>query len=313
MDIKELMNSKVSLYKRVSENKSCMTITLDDWLHKVSPAAGPTITKMREVNKDDPKAAKAMKTMNLPCVTISAVFEGERKTDLVSEMNPIICIDIDELPFACTWDEVKKKVFDLPYVFYVSLSARGEGVFALVHYNTKNSILDTFRSLENDFKKMNIIIDSACKDITRLRFVSYDENAFEKEGDVEMYDKVLEEKKEEYDDIPDNFRRRKFDNTISDYFTMKVINYLITYCGYRADTYEDWLVEGFRLASFGQHGYNLFMYLSQMSEGWNESAAKRKWNECVKTTKMNRDSLLHYYGVAKDRLGPDWRRIIENS
>lgn len=313
MEIKELMNSKVSLYKRVSENKSCMTITLDDWLHKVSPAAGPTITKMREVNKDDPKAAKAMKTMNLPCVTISAVFEGERKTDLVSEMNPIICIDIDELPFACTWDEVKKKVFDLPYVFYVSLSARGEGVFALVHYNTENSILDTFRSLEDDFKKMDIIIDSACKDITRLRFVSYDDNALEKEGDVEMYDKVLEEKKEEYDDIPDNYRKKKYEDIDSDYLAMKTILHLITYCGYRADTYEDWLVEGFRLASLGESGYSLFMYLSQMSDGWNERAAQLKWRECLRNTKMGKDSLAHYFAVAKDKLGSNWRNIVRNT
>lgn len=308
------MNSKVSLYKRVNDNRQLMTITLDDWIHKVSIKSRESITKLREVNETDPKAAKVLKSLNLPCVTISGVFEGERKSNMVTSTNPIICVDIDELPFAMEWEEVKEKVFNLPYVFYTSLSCRGNGVFALIYYNEKNSLLDTFRSLEKDFRKMNIIIDKACKDICRLRFVSYDEHPLEKEGDVEMYDKVLIEEKIEYDDIPDDFRKmKKFDNTIDDYLMYKTIAYLISHCGYRADTYDDWLVEGFRLASFGSHGHNLFMYLSQMSEGYNENAAERKWKECVRTTKMNKDSLLHYYGVAKDRLGFDWRQIVRNS
>lgn len=55
MNTKKLFESKISLYKRVTETKS-MTITLDDWLHKVTPAAKNHITSLREVNKTDPKA-----------------------------------------------------------------------------------------------------------------------------------------------------------------------------------------------------------------------------------------------------------------
>ena len=130
MKVKELLNNKISLYKRVTETKS-MTITLDDWLHKVTPAARKPVMDIRETNKTDPKAAKAMKTSNLPCVTISGLFEGERKAGLVTATNPIICVDIDVLPDGMSLDQLKRKVFELPYVFYVSLSARGEGIFAL--------------------------------------------------------------------------------------------------------------------------------------------------------------------------------------
>ena len=65
MKVKTLLNSKISLYKRVNETKS-QTITLDDWLHKVTPAAKKVVTDIRFANVSDQKAAKSMNTMNLP-------------------------------------------------------------------------------------------------------------------------------------------------------------------------------------------------------------------------------------------------------
>lgn len=312
MKEKELLKSKISLYKRVNETKS-MTITLDDWLHKVSPAAKSHILTIRGANEVDPKAAKAMKIANLPCVTISGLFEGDRKASMVTQMNPIICVDIDKIPDGMTLEDLKKKVFELPYVFYVSLSARGEGIFALVYYNTKYDFLTTFKSLQYDFKLMGIEIDKACKDICRLRFVSWDEDTLEKE-DVDMYEG---EYLEQFADPKFYIKDTKKENTgqvyMNDWFTYKTIKYLINHCGYRADDYQDWLMDGFRLATFGDYGHALFMHLSQHSDNFNERAAERKWNECVKTTQMTKDSLLYYYGEAKRRLGFNWKRIIDCS
>ena len=309
MKVRELLDRKVSLYKRVNETKS-MTITLDDWLHKVTPAAGKAVKDIRVTNRTDPKGAKAMKTANLPCVTISGVFEGDRRTDKVTATNPIICVDIDEIPDGMTIQDLKKKVFELPYVFYVSLSARGEGIFALVYYNVDRKLIDVFKALQYDFSLMGITIDKACKDICRLRFVSWDAEPLEKE-DVEMYDGEYLEQfanpqfyKEE---------RRQQNVQMDDWFTYKTIKYLISNCGYRANNYQDWLMDGFRLATFGQYGHPLFIYLSSVSEGYNQGYAERKWSECVRTTQMSKDCLTHYYAEAKKCLGPDWKTIIRKS
>lgn len=310
MNVKGLLNSKISLYKRVNETRS-MTITLDDWLHKVTPAARKSITDLREVNKTDPKAAKAMKTANLPCCTISGLFEGERKANQATAVNPIICVDIDVIPDGMTLDELKKKVFDLPYVFYVSLSARGEGIFALVYYNIDKDFLYIFKSLQKDFNNMGIEIDKACKDICRLRFVSWDEHPLEKE-DVEMYDGDYLEQFD-YPEYHPVVERKNTQTYMDDYFTYQTVKYLINHCGYRADEYQDWLMDGFRLATFGEYGHALFMHLSQHSDNFNERVAERKWNECVRTTQMTKDSLTHYYAEAKRRLGVDWKIIIRNS
>lgn len=311
MKVKELLNSKISLYKRVNETKS-QTITLDDWVHKVSPAAKRVIEDIRKTNETDPKGAKAMKTVNLPCVTISGVFEGERKASLVTEKNSVICVDIDEIPEGMTLEELKKKVFELPYVFYVSLSARGEGIFALIYYNTDKKFLDIFKALQNDFKQMGITIDKACKDICRLRFVSWDAEPLEKE-EVEMYDGEYLEPF----DIPQFDRQIEYHtftpHLFDDWFTYKTIKYLINYCGYRADEYQDWLIDGFRLATFGEYGYHLFVLLSQSSDGFNSRVVENKWKECVKTTQMSKDCLAHYYAEARKRLGSNWKNIIRNS
>ena len=310
MRVKDLLNSRVSLYKRVNETKS-MTITLDDWLHKVTPAARRPVMDIRKTNQTDPKGAKAMKNANLPCVTISGLFEGERKASLVTETNPIICVDIDVLPDGMTLEELKRKVFELPYVFYVSLSARGEGIFALIYYNMDKGFLYTFKSLQQDFKDMGIEIDKACKDICRLRFVSWDDNPLEK-GEVEMYEPVYLEMFADPQFYKEEKGRPVGQMHIDDWFTYQTIKYLINNCGYRADDYQDWLMDGFRLATFGQYGHALFMHLSQNSDNFNEKVAERKWAECVRTTQMTKDCLAHYYAEAKKRLGPDWKVIVRN-
>ena len=311
MKVKNLLNSKISLYKRVNETKS-QTITLDDWLHKVTPAAKSHILTIRSANEIDPKAAKAMKTLNLPCCTISGVFEGDRKADKVSMRNPIICVDIDIIPEGMTLDTLKQKVFEIPSVFYVSLSARGEGIFALIYYNIENDFLTTFKSLQYDFKLINIEIDKACKDICRLRFVSWDEHPMEKE-EVEMYDGDYMEQFVDPQFYKEVQVKKDTQIHIDDWFTFKTIKYLINNCGYRADDYQDWLMDGFRLATFGEYGHSLFMHLSQHSDNFNERDAERKWDECVRTTKMTRDCLTYYYAEAKRRIGPGWMCEIRKS
>lgn len=302
----DLLKMKVSLFKKCDDNRPFATITLDDYLHKLCPAAKKAVEEIREVNKTDPKSAKAMKLKNLPAVSISAVFDGVRNRDNVLEDNPIFCIDIDELPFAKTWDEVKQDIFNLPYVFYVSLSARGEGLYALMYYNNKNDRERTFEAIREDFSSIGIEIDRACKDVSRLRFVSYDDSPLEKTGEITQYCKMKAEERKEY-----NIKSTSGNLGYSDKLTYEVIKYIITYCGYRSNTYDEWLLDGFRLATFKMcGGYELFMYLSSVSDNFNATEAEKKWKECVKSTTMTKDSLLHYYRYAKEHIGVDWKRKI---
>lgn len=306
-NIDRLLTLKVSLYRRVNDLNST-EITLNDWLHKVNVLSAGTITELRSVNMIDPKKAKTLKSNNLPCATISGVFRGERKADQVSERNPVICIDIDDKPSDMTWRELKDRVFALPYVFYCALSARGEGVYALVCFNPANDFLQTFWSLEKEFKEMGIVIDTACKDICRLRFASYDDHPLEKKwyDDIEIYDRTYIPPTPTIDYTPITHT-----NAIDIDLVCQVVHLLVVCGNYRADSYEDWLLDGFRLAVLGDRGHPLFMELSRSSANFNEKTAEKKWNECVRTTRMDTNSLLHYYKVARTTFGPGWKKLLQ--
>lgn len=306
-DTIELMKeTKVSFYGKVNYNKPIKDITLFSWMTYYSNKKKDWILRLRELNVIEPNKAKSMKSEFLPCISITGHFPTYRRIDLADRMNPVICIDIDggDNPTITDWEEVKRKVMSLDSVFCASLSCRGEGVFCYVYWNTEKDFLKVWYSLEKDFKeKLGIIIDDKCKDITRLRFLSYDSNMLLKRQ-VEMYDEEYE--KYEYCETYDLNTSLNEDDT----FTFKAIKHLIKNCNYRSNDYGDWLQDGFRLATFGEYGKVLFMYLSQVSDNFDYNNALKKFEECRRTTKKSKGSLAYYFAQLKKYYGDDWKSKI---
>lgn len=76
-------------------------------------------------------------------------------------------------------EELRNKITSFPYVFYCAQSVGGKGYFALIELDgSKDDFKPHFYAIEDDFNTMGIKIDNACKDMTRLRFVSYDEEPY---------------------------------------------------------------------------------------------------------------------------------------
>lgn len=95
-------------------------------------------------------------------------------------------------------------------------------------------------------------------------------------------------------------------------FTLKMVKYLIDECDYRADTYNEWMRDGFRLATLGERGYELFLHLSKKSKGFkSEEEVRKKFDNFVKSEKAGKKVLLHYRSEAKKRIGEGWVKIIE--
>lgn len=307
-----LKDTLLDFYPNVKSNKPDNKVTLYDWLTFYPMVYKNHIEDIRKTNKIDEAKAKQMKIDYLPLVSVSATFNGIRKTENVNVKHPIICIDIDknDNPEITDWDETKKKIMQskIDGIFYTSLSARGEGIFVLVYYNSSNDFISTWFSLEKDFAALGITIDKACKDITRLRFLSLDEQGyFYKE--IKQYNKTLvKEDTRKFEPLVSNEYSDQLNE--DDIFTYKAIHYLIKKCGYRANTYNDWLVNGFRLATFGYYGELLFMYLSQVSDNFKENEAKHKFENCKIHTTSNKSCLSYYFKQLKDILGPSWKQII---
>lgn len=300
-----LKQTKVNYYGNVKYNKPLCEITLFDWITKYSLKNKETINKIRELYNTDKKTAKKLKADYLPCITVTGKFNTFRRIDLCEELNPIIAIDIDydDNTTITDWNKLKNKIAELPYVIMTSYSCSGKGLYCLVYFNKELNILNVFNSLKEEFNNMGVNIDTACKDITRARFVSYDDNILVRTNDVEMYNKELEEKVVEY--------TYKNDNTNIDVqFAFKAISYLIIVDKYRSNTYQNWLLDGFRLATLGNVGKVLFMFLSKMSENYNECDAENQFYQCVKRTKMNVSSITYYYKKLKDIHGDSWITLV---
>lgn len=305
--IELLKETYVNLYNKVTYNTSYRDISLYRWITYYADSKKDCILRLRELNKTEPETAKKMKVNNLPCISLTGHFCSYRRVDLADRMNPVICIDIDagDNPDITDWEEVKRKVMSLDSVFYASLSCRGEGVFCFVYWNTERDFLKVWYALERDFKeKLGINIDVNCKDITRLRFLSYDSNTLIKKQ-VSIYE-------DEYDKYEYNRTEEIYSTKINedDDFTYRAIYHLIKYCNYRSNDYNDWLQDGFRLATFGEYGKVLFMYLSQISDNYSQDIALKKFEECSRTTKKSKGCLAYYFARLKEYYGKDWRTKI---
>lgn len=299
----------VNYYGNVHYNTSKWDVSLLDWHLNYANKYKSVIEHIRLVNQVDPKHAKEIKTETLPCVSITGHFPTYRQVQRADRFNPIICIDIDkgDNPEITDWEELKCKLIELPYIVLTSLSCRGEGIYCYAYFDLNLDFKKVWYALERDFKEMGIRIDKNCKDITRLRFISYDSN-IKVRKEVEPYNKEYD-KEAEYQV---NYTNDSSTWYVDDSFTFKAINHLITKCNYRSNDYYSWLQDGFRLATLGnQFGKILFMMLSQLSEGYNEAEALHKFNECVRSSRKTKSCLAYYFARLKEYYGDDWRTKIQ--
>lgn len=132
---------------------------------------------------------------SLPQATISGVFSPTRAKNNLSQHSGLICVDIDakDNPDIWDWETLKQDLSVLPQIAYCTLSVSGKGLFLVIPLRYPEKHLQQFRPLQIDFRKMGIMIDSACSDITRLRCLSYDEHPIINEN-ATLYEGVYVEK-----------------------------------------------------------------------------------------------------------------------
>lgn len=126
---------------------------------------------------------KAIK-QSMPAVAISATFEGKRNIDNITNENHILCLDIDGKEQTLSIDEIADKLKEKDYIFYYQKSFSNDGIFALVEYQEGKEIEDVFNTIKTELQNDSIILDSHCKDITRLRIQSYDNNPYFNENAI---------------------------------------------------------------------------------------------------------------------------------
>ena len=229
----------------------------------------------------DKETRNALKR-SLPQATISGVFSPTRAKYNLSQHSGLICVDIDakDNPDILDWETLKQDLSVLPQIAYCALSVSGKGLFLVIPLRYPEKHLQQFRQLQIDFRKMGIMIDSACSDITRLRCLSYDEHPIINEN-ATLYEGVYVEKPK-HKSFPTCFIYEG-ENTSAE---VAVYCRKIQQCGIDITaSYGDWLKVGCALATLGESGRSLFHICSRQNAKYN----------AAKTDKMFTDLLRRNY------------------
>lgn len=197
-DIKEelkplkLSDIQVSYYPTITA-KEAQNMTLEQAIHNYM--IYKDIDKLRTITDE---AQYKEQKKKLPLFSISASFNGSHNKDNIAKYNNLISIDIDGKDNTdMTVNQLRQTILNSqlkPYIFYLSKSCGGNGLYCIIRINGDiSNFLGHFKSLEEDFKNIGITIDNQCKDISRLRFSSYDTNEYINEVSMTYTKELIED------------------------------------------------------------------------------------------------------------------------
>lgn len=168
----------ISYYKNAL-SRECVNVPLLSFLTSTKHRAAIDTLRAAVAAGEPDSEIKRLK-MGLPAGTISGVFAGEHKATNLVQHSGFIALDIDfkENTHVRNFGDVKSEMCKLEEVYYCGLSCTGRGFYAVVPLRYPNKHLEQFKALSHILNGMGLVIDNACKDVSRLRFYSHDANHY---------------------------------------------------------------------------------------------------------------------------------------
>lgn len=183
------MTYQTSFYPSITSQSNTI-IDLSKVLFVKDKRAINLVNIVRNCPSEDKRKNKQL----LPVFTPSATFENGHQASNLIHFNGLLQFDIDGKDNPdLTPDLMKQTIMQSalkPYIYYLSLSCSGLGVWGLV--KTDGSPTDYkghFAALTADLSNIGAVADNSCSDITRLRFISYDDSPYFA-PDSEIYSKT---------------------------------------------------------------------------------------------------------------------------
>lgn len=271
--------SQISLYKNVKDTLSATSIHIDMFLDDIKN--GRWLDDIIEYR------AGRRKKETLPCVTLSGEFSKRNKGSL-SKHSGFICIDIDNLEDSV--DDVKDILSQDIHVYAAFKSVSEKGLAVLFRIHGKNHERAFLGISEYLYKRYGIIIDQACKDVSRLRFVSHDSEMFINQGAAifTLYPppppKAIKSLQQTV------FVKSDFD---------EIINQINTRCLDLVDDYQDWLRVAFAFTDkFGENGREYFHIVSQQGNKYDSKQCDKQYDACL-TRNGNGVTIGTFYWMCK--------------
>lgn len=204
----------------------------------------------------------------LECVTASGVFEERKKNKLV-EHSGLICIDVDAKDQISDINIEKLKADEYVNVLHKSVGGEGLAVYIKIDKSKHN---EAFLGLEKYFfEKHFIVVDKSCKDISRLRFVSYDPELYCNRNS-KIFKKYLPKKEIKNKEIKQIVVKSDFDEMVNQAKSLNLF-----------EDYDEYIKLAFALSSeFGENGREYFHTLCQSSTKYNREEADKHYSIACK-------------------------------
>ena len=184
--------------------------------------------------------------------------------------------------------KVKSFLSKHPSTLYCGYSASKDGVYCILKIDKKVPLKKYFKYLKNKLSLNGIFIDESCMDITRLRFYSYDPEAFYNKKPL-----TLRLPKKE------KIKKQKFQGNISKDNLHKVESVVRSIEENSIDItsdYSDWVkIAGSLYNTFGESGRAFFHRISRFHPDYKEKSTDRKFDNC---RTMRRVSLSTFFYIA---------------
>lgn len=183
-----LTDTKVSVFQLTPQGQTKVgDVSLFDAI-QMGEKYKENIQQIRSIDRDTNEKEYKRKKMQMPMFTVSCSCGCNAKE--IDKYTNIICLDIDEKDNQQTSiEELRKKVNNLPYTLFSSISVGGKGLYCLVAIDGEEKDFSPhFKALQDEFSHIDITIDKACKNINRLRVISNDPQAYYNEK-AEVYTK----------------------------------------------------------------------------------------------------------------------------
>ena len=169
---------------------SVLNITCSMAVNKNSPPVDSNLLEELRSNKyqqqqdavravSDPKKQGDLKN-KMPVLLPCGIFKGAKDAKNLVKHTGLIAIDIDAKDnlHIRNFDALQIELCKIKYVAYCGKSVRGKGYFLIIPiaYPDKHKL--HFKYIESYFKSKGIVIDPTCKNVNRLRYYSYDAQAY---------------------------------------------------------------------------------------------------------------------------------------
>lgn len=271
MKNKNILEVEVSCFKNYITTTNPETVTLCDWLN--NDEHRQVVEAIRAT--DNPEKRKLLKS-SLPAITPAGVFADRGTGAEPLQYSGIMCIDIDkhDNEHIENFDSLKTVLSNISNVAYCGLSVSGNGYFLLVPIAYPLKYEQHFDAFVEALSEIGINADKACRNVSRLRGYSIDDNAYFN-SNAEVY-RVLK--------FPPKPQRKPFEiKDASSKVDLLISKMCINNIDITAD-YKDWFAVGCAIASeYGENGRQKFHCISAKNSKYNTAKCDIQYNRCLRT------------------------------